>query len=574
LAIWSCKQCTFDSPPYICECIRTIKRKTKGDANWQATVKAQLSPSDSAFSSIESLAEMAICPVHCGRLSCPKLLPCGHVFCLSCLDKWSQRQSAGHTIECPMCRRTVARPQAGAAGLPTARAHQAILDYLVSHAARHQQSLSRKPQATQTQQSMNKRKRSLEMRQDLMTQLSEDFLRLSEEAGPESAPAFDVAELANVRDNINRLLRRLEETHSGETVVTEEIESDIDSESADEENEDEEEDAAGAPTAETAAAADTFSATQREMHRLSRYRMREMSLANPAELAAEGFACAGQIRQEPNGRGRRAAPVVVLLTEASRQLLVAPRPDSRGRIRPLPLNIDWQMRDSTAWNPRQMRLVSMQVTRGAIYLSGWSCCRSFLAIVNPETGDVLCCYARDEPTETAAAESFGGFHVEPAEAGGGVVAAQPGKRRVEFFGDDLQPTGHWLVFARLKPRFVAWARQAGTLWVSCPDECFVLAVNDRTGSPPSQLVAAAASNGECRVVLTDSEQGRLFWIRKRRKYIFLQRLQLSRDLPTITGLSAAEDGQLLVTARDRVFCMKPSRSATASRQMSLRCELL
>uniref|UniRef100_A0A1I8FIE7 Uncharacterized protein n=1 Tax=Macrostomum lignano TaxID=282301 RepID=A0A1I8FIE7_9PLAT len=310
-----------------------------------------------------------------------------------------------------------------------------------------------------------------------------------------------------------------------ETVVTEgKFESDIDSESADEENEDEEEDAAGAPTAETAAAAGgPFShRAQREMHRLSRYRMREMSLAKSPSCSRRISLCAGQIvRTQRFERSSSGSGGCSCFTEASRTVM----------------------------------------------FSGLS------SILRQAT--FCACYARRRANrKTAARKASGGFHVEGRRRPEAACARSAGKRRVEFFGDDLQPTGHWLVVRPLKPR--SWPGQD-----SRRHTCGVLpqtksicnwAVHDRTRvfrkhvtgdtfqSPPSQLVARRLRNGVSRCLDLTLRQAAVLDTAKRRKGC-----SCPEDLPTnhwaCPLLKTASSGQ--PPGIELFSGMKPSRSATA-----------
>lgn len=46
-----------------------------------------------------------MCPVCRDQLSHPVALPCGHVFCQTCINRIATIDSTGHRLTCPVCRR-------------------------------------------------------------------------------------------------------------------------------------------------------------------------------------------------------------------------------------------------------------------------------------------------------------------------------------------------------------------------------------------------------------------------------------------------------------------------------------
>jgi len=48
----------------------------------------------------------------------PRLLPCGHIFCLQCLQSYSEDKQPGDCMLCPLCRKEFTIPDNGIPGLP------------------------------------------------------------------------------------------------------------------------------------------------------------------------------------------------------------------------------------------------------------------------------------------------------------------------------------------------------------------------------------------------------------------------------------------------------------------------
>lgn len=53
------------------------------------------------------------CPVCLGRLSAPKVLPCGHSFCETCLEPLIRTERDQRLVSCPECRETANVPEDG-----------------------------------------------------------------------------------------------------------------------------------------------------------------------------------------------------------------------------------------------------------------------------------------------------------------------------------------------------------------------------------------------------------------------------------------------------------------------------
>ena len=55
----------------------------------------------------EKLTEHFECLVCMEQFKEPKVLPCLHTFCMTCLQKLLKKQGADHVITCPECRQDV-----------------------------------------------------------------------------------------------------------------------------------------------------------------------------------------------------------------------------------------------------------------------------------------------------------------------------------------------------------------------------------------------------------------------------------------------------------------------------------
>ena len=62
-----------------------------------------------------SIVKMLECPVCFEKMCLPKLLPCGHTFCIVCLSKMADTNKK-NKIECPNCRKIHNLPKDGVNG--------------------------------------------------------------------------------------------------------------------------------------------------------------------------------------------------------------------------------------------------------------------------------------------------------------------------------------------------------------------------------------------------------------------------------------------------------------------------
>ena len=66
----------------------------------------------------EKVYEMTECPICQETMRCPKLLPCVHTFCLTCLIETSGENIPGATLTCPLCRKEFPLPEGGCSSFP------------------------------------------------------------------------------------------------------------------------------------------------------------------------------------------------------------------------------------------------------------------------------------------------------------------------------------------------------------------------------------------------------------------------------------------------------------------------
>jgi len=57
------------------------------------------------------------CPICTEVYTDPRVLPCGHTFCLKCIEAWSKDKQPGDNVACPLCRKEFTLPSNGVSDL-------------------------------------------------------------------------------------------------------------------------------------------------------------------------------------------------------------------------------------------------------------------------------------------------------------------------------------------------------------------------------------------------------------------------------------------------------------------------
>ena len=66
---------------------------------------------------VQDILEIIECSICTNSFSNPKILPCRHVFCSTCLESYSKSTASGDKITCPLCRNEFEIPHDGIRGL-------------------------------------------------------------------------------------------------------------------------------------------------------------------------------------------------------------------------------------------------------------------------------------------------------------------------------------------------------------------------------------------------------------------------------------------------------------------------
>ena len=67
---------------------------------------------------LERIEDITECPICCETFREPRVLPCIHTFCLTCLKEYGKDKNPGDGIACPVCRLVSTLPKTGFAGFP------------------------------------------------------------------------------------------------------------------------------------------------------------------------------------------------------------------------------------------------------------------------------------------------------------------------------------------------------------------------------------------------------------------------------------------------------------------------
>ena len=68
---------------------------------------------------LKEVEDITECPICTDRFCNPKMLPCCHMFCLKCIERYGEDKKEGEAMPCPMCRREFEVPTGGFSELKT-----------------------------------------------------------------------------------------------------------------------------------------------------------------------------------------------------------------------------------------------------------------------------------------------------------------------------------------------------------------------------------------------------------------------------------------------------------------------
>ena len=64
------------------------------------------------------LDDIMECPICTEVYTDPRVLPCGHMYCLKCVEAWSKDKQPGDKLACPLCRKEFTLSSNGVEDLP------------------------------------------------------------------------------------------------------------------------------------------------------------------------------------------------------------------------------------------------------------------------------------------------------------------------------------------------------------------------------------------------------------------------------------------------------------------------
>jgi len=66
----------------------------------------------------KQLDDITECPICTEVYTDPRVLPCGHTYCLKCIRECSRDKQPGDKLACPLCRKEFTLPSSGVENLP------------------------------------------------------------------------------------------------------------------------------------------------------------------------------------------------------------------------------------------------------------------------------------------------------------------------------------------------------------------------------------------------------------------------------------------------------------------------
>ncbi len=151
--------------------------------------------------SVQSLEDLLMCPIHMDLLEDARTLPCGHVFCLKCL----QQLPTNRVVECPMCRERHSVPACGVAGFPIMYTQNRLVQYVTDKKQQHAlRSLQGGEDTSPPSSARRGRSFSIATKTDILKRLVEDI------SSHQPQSPIDQASRSMCIDELNSLLQSLQ----------------------------------------------------------------------------------------------------------------------------------------------------------------------------------------------------------------------------------------------------------------------------------------------------------------------------------------------------------------------------
>lgn len=152
--------------------------------------------------SFQSLEDLLTCPIHMDLLEDARTLPCGHVFCLKCL----QKLPANRFIECPICREKHTIPNSGVSTFPTMYTQNCLVQYVTDKKQQQAlRSLSQTDDHSPPNSSRRGRSFSIDTKTSILKRLVKDISSYQPQSPTEQASrSLCITELNNLLQSLQR----------------------------------------------------------------------------------------------------------------------------------------------------------------------------------------------------------------------------------------------------------------------------------------------------------------------------------------------------------------------------------
>lgn len=510
--------------------------------------------------SLSKLEDLIMCPIHLGMMEDPRILPCGHAFCLNCLFSCLVRMSLSLHFGCPVCRRVCDLDQRTVHLLPPSIATKQLTDYIVETKSK----IFMKQHPNMEYISNESIKESLATSVEQKRELVKHLIRDISEYKKNTKSGLD-----HYGQQFNDILKSMETPMSMTHPLSESENAVVHSNNSNNSNNNNME------VFNSNYELMDVETIRENMKKYSEYKLlRDVNHSLTNYYSGRNKMIIADIKMCNH------EPEVIVWSCPQSNVIIVKTAD-------LVLHEFTIRIDSFELHPIYMKIFNNHLFLTGTIGIGKTREKRYHFVQCSFLGEIIHISTFNSTHELTT--PMAGFHIDPRS--GKILLALPESCKIAILSNTLVETSHGYHFNDLHPSFVTQNNDTAEIWASCPQDGRIIIIDEETGSyrqlGTDQIYNAIPSHitisGDNRVMFLDCHQNRVFWVRKRNDFILIQRItfighhnkQLNGNITAMVSVTGMDSlGRLLFSIGDNACLVRPAKTIGGQNHKHLMCNIL